>query len=70
MRVLLVCALLLVAGCPRDNAIPDPPSDARACTSVADCNDGRVCGLLAACAAGFCEETQSLDLPCPAPLTR
>jgi hypothetical protein len=59
-----VITAFLLAGCPRETGMPDPSEDARTCTTVAECNEGRTCGLLSACVDGLCEDGQSLEIPC------
>jgi hypothetical protein len=64
----LVSACALVAwltGCPPEPQDPPRP-DARACSTLADCNAGATCGLLAACVDQRCEAARSLEVPCPA----
>jgi hypothetical protein len=64
----LAGAFALVAGlsgCPPEPQNPPRP-DARACTTVADCNAGATCGLLVACVDQRCEAARSLEVPCPA----
>ena len=56
-------AALLVAGCPQGFTDPSP-TQAGACESVDDCNDGRVCGELRLCVDGACEAEPSLVRVC------
>jgi hypothetical protein len=65
LRAVLLVSVILLAGCPRDVGMPAPSEDARPCTTVADCNDGRTCGELSACVDGLCEDGTSLEIPCP-----
>lgn len=62
----LALAIGLLSGCPRSVGTPDPPEDGLMCSTVADCNEGRVCGELSACVDGHCEDGRSLEIPCPA----
>jgi hypothetical protein len=54
-----------LTGCPPEPQDP-PRSDAPTCTTLADCNAGASCGLLAACVDQRCEAARSLEVPCPA----
>lgn len=66
VRLLLVCSLLLLAGCPKDPATVDRSRSATPCTTDADCNAaGKTCGLLRACVDLRCEATPTRAVHCP-----
>jgi hypothetical protein len=53
-----------VSGCPPEPQDPPRP-ETRSCATIADCNAGATCGLLAACVDQRCESARSLEVPCP-----
>ena len=59
-----VALSLLASGCPRTPDAPEPGMGTP-CMQLDDCNEGRSCGALTLCVAGFCEEGASLIRPCP-----
>jgi len=61
---ILLLGSTLVAGCPRT----DPPPDRMGgmpCVTNADCNPDRMCGEMALCITGICEEGHTLIVACP-----
>ena len=58
---LVLPLLALLAGCPRD--VDEPPGAGDPCERIEDCNVS-ACGALRACVEGFCENRQSVHVPC------
>lgn len=56
-------AALALAGCPQGFSDPKR-TPAPSCESVADCNEGRVCGDLKLCVDGACESEASFVRVC------